>query len=267
MSYLLDALKKNEHEKLKKSRGTGMSSITDELFSSDQRPDSPGGMWRALLVIAVIVALATFGATWFFLKPEKGRTVPKPSARSSAPDATLPSPVIPSPPPVSVVPQPPVTPPVAASGTAASRTAAALPAPQPQVRPVPKATVAPPAPPARTIEQQRSVAVKAPAAKPSAQSVEDSAALITIQELRKRMKEQKPPSVAPPADIKLSGIAWQEDRRARRAVVNGFLTQEGAVISGARITEILQDRVRFSQAGGVFEISLASSAGMAPAGK
>jgi hypothetical protein len=67
-------------------------------------------------------------------------------------------------------------------------------------------------------------------------------------------------TTAAPADIKLSGIAWQEEHRARRAVVNGFLMQEGGVVSGARITDIYQDRVRFTLSGKTFEIPLVSSA-------
>jgi general secretion pathway protein B len=67
-------------------------------------------------------------------------------------------------------------------------------------------------------------------------------------------------ATAAPADIKLSGIAWQEERRARRAVVNGFLMKEGGVVSGARITDIFQNRVRFSLSGKSFEIPLVSSA-------
>jgi general secretion pathway protein B len=58
------------------------------------------------------------------------------------------------------------------------------------------------------------------------------------------------------ADIRISGIAWQDERTARRAVVNGFLMKEGGVVAGARIVEILQDRVRFSQSGRDFELSL-----------
>jgi general secretion pathway protein B len=83
--------------------------------------------------------------------------------------------------------------------------------------------------------------------------------------MQKRKKERKGTAlpadqmIAAPADIKLSGIAWQDDRPARRAVVNGFLMQEGGVVSGARITDIFQDRVRFSLSGKSFEIPLISS--------
>ena len=72
--------------------------------------------------------------------------------------------------------------------------------------------------------------------------------------------------MAAPAGITLSGIAWQDDRRARRGVVNGFLMQEGGVVSGARITEIYQDRVRFTLSGTYFEIPLTST-GFPAAGK
>jgi general secretion pathway protein B len=98
----------------------------------------------------------------------------------------------------------------------------------------------------------------------------DAAAILTHQELGKRLNDRKRPAapavptIAPPADIKLSGIAYQDERRARRAVINGFLMQEGGVVSGAVITDILQDRVRFSLAGGRFELSLVSAGDPAP---
>jgi general secretion pathway protein B len=60
-------------------------------------------------------------------------------------------------------------------------------------------------------------------------------------------------------DLKVSGIAWQEDRADRRAVVNGALLGEGAAVEGARIVRIFQDRVRFSRSGETFEITIASS--------
>jgi hypothetical protein len=113
--------------------------------------------------------------------------------------------------------------------------------------------------PARSSKSQKAVVQVAPVA-------DDTAALLTMQELNKRVKGQKGQTapagqtMAAPADIKLSGIAWQEERRARRAVVNGFLMQEGGVVSGARITDIYQERVRFSLSGKTFEIPLVSSA-------
>lgn len=61
------------------------------------------------------------------------------------------------------------------------------------------------------------------------------------------------------ADLKVSGIAWQDDRAERRAVVNGALVGEGAVVEGARIVRIFQDKVRFSRSGETFEITVAGS--------
>lgn len=54
--------------------------------------------------------------------------------------------------------------------------------------------------------------------------------------------------------ITLSGIAWQDERHLRRAVVNGFLMEEGAEVQGAKIIEIREGAVRFSKGGEVFEI-------------
>lgn len=60
--------------------------------------------------------------------------------------------------------------------------------------------------------------------------------------------------------INVSGIAWQEERSLRRAVVNGQLAGEGAEIDGAKIIEIKESRVRFSRGGEAFEVSHSSGA-------
>jgi general secretion pathway protein B len=61
--------------------------------------------------------------------------------------------------------------------------------------------------------------------------------------------------------ITVSGIAWQDERSMRRAVINGFLVGEGAEIQGAKIIEIKESRVRFSRGGEVFEVVHTSGAG------
>jgi len=61
--------------------------------------------------------------------------------------------------------------------------------------------------------------------------------------------------------ISISGIAWQDERSLRRAVINGFLVGEGAEIQGAKIIEIKETRVRFSRNGEIFEIDHATAAG------
>jgi len=61
-------------------------------------------------------------------------------------------------------------------------------------------------------------------------------------------------------ELKVGGIAWQESRRDRRAVVNGVLAGEGGTVAGARIVEIFPDRVRFSLAGQTMDLSISSAA-------
>ncbi len=76
----------------------------------------------------------------------------------------------------------------------------------------------------------------------------------------KRPKGIIPEPTGPtPADLKVTGIAWQDERTARRAVVNGALMGEGADVSGARIVEIRQEQVRFSRDGQSFAIAITSS--------
>jgi general secretion pathway protein B len=54
----------------------------------------------------------------------------------------------------------------------------------------------------------------------------------------------------------VSGIAYQEDRKGRFAVVNDRPMGEGEEIDGAVVTAILEDRVRFFREGETFEIGL-----------
>lgn len=241
MSYILDALKKLEHEKSRKSRGDGMINISGALFENERPKPSGTAGWKIALAVTVAV-LVTFGATWLLLRPAKGREklAPLPAAQvSPAPAASQAM--------IETAPTPPV-PPVVPVQQAPS-----------VVPPAPARALAPSSKPQKT-------------GVPAATATLDAAAELTLQELGKRTKERKgqalsaDQTIAAPANIKLSGIAWQEERRARRAVVNDFLMQEGGLVSGARITDIFQDRVRFSLSGKSFEIPLVSS-GVPAAGK
>jgi general secretion pathway protein B len=60
--------------------------------------------------------------------------------------------------------------------------------------------------------------------------------------------------------ITVSGIAWQDERSLRRAVVNGQLVGEGAELDGAKIIEIKENYVRFSRDGESFEVGHSSGA-------
>lgn len=75
---------------------------------------------------------------------------------------------------------------------------------------------------------------------------------------RPAVAEQPAPSEYPGTDLTVSGIAWQEERSLRRAVVNGSLVGEGAEVAGARVVEIGERRVKFSQGGRTISVSLSS---------
>jgi len=59
-------------------------------------------------------------------------------------------------------------------------------------------------------------------------------------------------------DIAISGIAFQDERSLRRAVLNGALVGEGAEVAGARVVEIKENKVRMSRGGEVFDIVFSS---------
>lgn len=231
MSYILDALKKVEREKLKKAGPTGMTSISGDLFQEPIQPPASGGRWKIIILIG-IVSLMTFAGTWFMLKGNKPKNAPV------------------APPAVSSVAPPAVTPPSVPLATPAS-----VPVPVP-VQPVtaPAVNVVSPAPSSKeeTVDEGR------PARSVKRAPMRSAPAVAPLQ------LKPSPQTIQPPADIKLSGIAWQDERSARRAVVNGFLLKEGAVVSGARITEIKADKVRFALPGGTFELRL-DAAPVAPA--
>lgn len=68
-----------------------------------------------------------------------------------------------------------------------------------------------------------------------------------------------PPEPASTPTITVSGIAWQDERQLRRAVINGMLVAEGADVAGATVVEIKENRVRFSRGGKFFEIAHSSA--------
>lgn len=216
MSYILDALKKVEHEKLKKSVPGGMISITGELFQTQVQQPVVGGRWKIVVLIAV-ASLVTFAGTWLLLRNKKTEAV-----KITAPVAFSPA--------ISVDTSVPTVP-LATSAPATNRVMPLIPQSLP---------------PTTSERDNNVVETRRPPSLPG-QPVGVQPANQSIQ------------SIQPPADIKLSGIAWQDERSARRAVVNGFLIKEGAVVSGARIVEIMADRVRFVLSGKAFEIKLDSA--------
>lgn len=107
-------------------------------------------------------------------------------------------------------------------------------------------------------EEQHAVAEPGPASKPEASAsrgtvpVEVHASPASAPSSAR--KDDAATSAGTFPGLKVSGIAWNESRADRRAVVNGALVGEGAVVQGATLEKIFVDRVRFSSSGRVFEI-------------
>lgn len=220
MSLILDALRKMEQER--KARQGGNIDIRPEMLGSPRRGEPRQSLGKPRILVAAAIAILAAGMGGGILVARKG-TEGLPEKGLSAPRKEIP-------PeerlPVTVPPSPPVEP----SGSVTSQ-------------PVPTTTRhSPPAP------------RKASPTPRSAQTAADPPALV------------KPPIAAvqpaavdyPGGDLTVSGIAWQEERSLRRAVVNGNLVGEGAEVAGARVVEIGERRVKFSQGGRTISVTLSS---------
>lgn len=224
MSYILDALKKLEHDKARKERAQhGITSIAGELLREDLGRDTRRSPWVSVL-LTVGVALLAAGGTWLLLKgnSSNGPNVKTSPLEMQATVNAFPVPLSPAP--------------------AALQPAAATQAVEPALSEVPRqpAVVAMHAMPPVSVggaPEKRRHAISPDTTQPNAVSAFPQS-----------------------ADVKISGIAWQDERTARCAVINGYLMQEGSVVAGCRVVEIHQDRVCFSQSGRVFEVPLVAAA-------
>lgn len=75
---------------------------------------------------------------------------------------------------------------------------------------------------------------------------------------RQAVPETTPPSTASPAakTYRLTGIGSQRDAASRYAVINGSALTEGGIVDGARVEEILQDKVRLKVNGESIDLQL-----------
>jgi general secretion pathway protein B len=120
--------------------------------------------------------------------------------------------------------------------------------------------------PAGTIQQPKAVALPlAPPLPPPvtaapAQAVLPAPIPVTppprTAEKNSEQPANNPVIASAPEGVKLTGIAWQDNQRTRRAVINDTLVGEGAVIAGAKVIEIRPDMVRFEKNGAIFEVTL-----------
>lgn len=226
MSLILDALRKMEQER-RERRGAAQN-LRPEVLR--YRTASPGrqkepGKFPLALVGGVLLLCAGVGAG-FFLKGE-GKSAQ--SVASPAPAAPVPVPAA----------------------------APAVPAPAPAQEAPPLVPAAPPAPavaaPAPPAAKDAPVAVAAPAPKAKLKS-----ARVEPAPQARPQQEVAPVAQGAAPDITISGIAYQDERRMRRAVLNGTLVGEGAEVAGARVVEIKETKVKLSRGGQVFEVPFSS---------
>ncbi|MBU5637794.1 general secretion pathway protein GspB [Geomonas sp. Red69] len=234
MSLILDALRKMEQER-RSRRGSAQDLRPEVLrYRLAAQPKEPR-RYPVAVVAGTALLLAGIGAG-FLLKGH----APEPAREPGL--AAAPAPQVPATP-------APVAPPAA-----------------PAVAPV---TVAPPAvppapaPPAATaVAGQSPVAIPQSVAPPTGQARKASRAAAVPRSLPSdapQMAPQEPAAATGGAqDITISGIAYQDERRLRRAVLNGILVGEGAEVGGARVVEIKETKVRLSRGGRVFEVPFSS---------
>ena len=247
MSLILDALRKMEQErKSRKGAATGIRAEVLRYRAAVQKPQA-----KAYLVAGVAVGLvfAAVGAGVLLKKgPEVQSTrvsqgVQGAQGSEGAQQDQAPAPVA-APVPAATVPVAPVAvsaPPETRSPAAAAQTAALR----------PEGPVAAPAPAAPRASK---AARKAGGAEAGAGRVE-AAARPKVQPL---LREAAPEPLAVLPDITISGIAYQDERSLRRAVLNGALVGEGAEVAGARVVEIKENKVRMSRGGQLFDVIFSS---------
>lgn len=223
MSLILDALRKMEQER--RSRRGAANDLRPEVLRYRMATQAKEPARYPVVLIGVALLCLGVGAG-VLLKGNRGEA-PK--------EDTLAAAVVAAPQPV------PAAPPAALLPAAP----AAAPPPQP-------AAVTAPAPSSQG-ESVSAPATAAPARPKPAPSPSRPAA---AEGEGGSSREAAPQSGAP--DISISGIAYQDERRMRRAVLNGVLVGEGAEIAGARVVEIKETKVRVSRGGQIFELPFSS---------
>lgn len=221
MSHILDALQKVQEEKTAKLK---QSAITAGILLDAGAPRGQQTKRYLLAGIAAATLLIGVVAFWFFQRPHQ-QAQPK-TAQAELPQVAQQQPAtLPAPPPPVAAPQPTLT------------TTAAPPVVQP---------AAPAAPAQSTVpeeEEERPVRRSKRASAPASVTPTSSA-------------PATPVTVGTPEGVKLSGIAWHDNRKLRRAVINDLLVAEGAEVAGARIVEIRTGLVKIEKNGTLFEVVL-----------
>ena len=266
MSVILDALKKLDRENL--FRRSGTPNIATEIL----RPDPPLSGKRipkyavVIALTAVTAAALTYAVVSFRFVFHSSPSTP--AAPVASPQQTTPPPMDPG---SSML---KASPPAPTNSPASSRQAGSVPS---NADSLPKSS--PPAPPSPSASNQQ--VAPAPVSPEPVRDVRGEMNRVppetrnpaetkkpepTVNEEKTGQDtslEAKPPTsqtptgpATDPASLRLSAIVWHEDRSKRIAVINGSITTEGSVMQGVKVEEIYTDRVRLSQDGRLFELSL-----------
>jgi hypothetical protein len=278
MSSILKAL-----EKAEESNGTRRTPGDSDLIRS--RKSRP--VWimpSAVLCAAVLATLATFTAMGGFSRHTP--PAPAPVAKAAAPVAaaaaaanpaletpattvvqSLPivpegAPVVPAP--KAAPPAPQVAAPLAAPKAAPVASVKAAPMASVKAAPAAGLKAAPvahqKAAPVASLKTVPLSARKVPAAASGRASARPAPQQIKTTQVTP-VAAAPPAPPAPPAaparpELKVSGIAWQNNGASSFAVVNGRAVLQGSMVDGYKVQEIRHDAVRFSGSGGTFEVPL-----------
>jgi len=255
MSLILEALRKMEQDR--KNRQGASTGIRAEVLRYRASVQPQQAKPYLLVAACLLLLVAGIGAA-VFLKG-KGDVVASQETQSAAlPSIAAPAltdppsdaPALTTPPtdalPASVAVPATVT--VPAPVVTAPAPAGTLPAAKPMPT---NRLAASPVPTEPTAEKpaRRPLAAEARAARAEADAKPQSKAA------RREPAEDVQPVMT---DITISGIAYQDERNLRRAVLNGALVGEGAEVAGARVVEIKENKVRMSRGGQLFDVVFSS---------
>jgi len=249
MSLILDALRKMEEER--RSKRSAAADIRPQIlrYRGSAPPERTGRPYLAV-VAGLLLVSAGVGAGFLWKGKDDGTAV----VVAAAPAQELLPAAPPAAPALPAVPLPPVSQvPPAAQAQAAPPAVTVAPAAAAPSQPAAAAAVQP-APPAAAAE----AGARAPRGKRGRKGT-------TAGAVAPGAASQPQPSASEELGsipgIAISGIAWQEDRSLRRAVLNGSLVGEGAEVAGARVVEIRENKVRMSRGGQYFDVPFAAGQG------
>ena len=263
MSVILDALRKLDRERL--SRGNRPPNIAVEILRADlPRPRKKIALYFLAVCIATAaityVAMGQFG---FLLKSSPPALVDSPGSSHKAssvppeigslPESSLPGVVNPP----STATQASHAPPGPRLSTSSPSAEVGAPAPVQSPESVRGSR-------GQTIRPAPKIESDAEIKPPSVSTGEKKAGRSPISEEGKgapasavKLPEQAPVrSATTPSSLRISGIIWSEEPSKRIAVINGMTLNEGSIIEGIKVVEILPTRVRFFQNNQSFEIPL-----------